>query len=99
MTPTRGTGRSSGWGGRRFAFRARGRAAARRWQSSFRKALREALGLARMDRELAGWRVRARRAEVKRSPGYTRRKWYCWTEPPVPPPVVGPEPPGGAGWW
>lgn len=74
-------------GARAYSFHGKGRAAAVRWQRSFRTALRRALGLERMDRELAGWKVRARRFEVRRLPGYTREKWYVWTEPGVPLPV------------
>jgi len=84
-------------GTREFSFKGRGRAAALTWQRGFRAALRRALGLERMDRELAGWKIRATRAETKKLPGYTREKWYVWTEPRVPLPVWVLKPAGAKG--
>lgn len=84
-------------GPRVFGFKAAGRAAAVRWQHAFRKALRDALGLTRMERELAGWKLRARRLDHRRMDGYTREKWYVWTEPGVPLPVWVLKPTGAVG--
>lgn len=71
---------------RRFAFHARDLAQWRRWQSEFRVRLRELLGLAAMERETP-FDYRAERAERVAQEGYTREKWYLWTEPNVPLPI------------
>jgi len=69
---------------RRFAFRARTIARARAWQRAFRTELRRAIGLTNIERDLKGYRPRARRVESVRLDGYVREKWYLMTEPDVP---------------
>jgi hypothetical protein len=71
---------------RRFAFKAKDADELRQWQSAFRRRLRELLGLAAMDREVS-FTGRAELAESVKKDGYTRQKWYLWTEPGVPLPI------------
>jgi hypothetical protein len=67
-----------------YSFKARSWGSAVKWQKSFRKALREALGLTRMEKDLAGYRPRAQRLETKDCGFFIREKWRLWTEPGVP---------------
>ncbi len=69
---------------RRFGFRAGSYTRAATWQRRFRPALRRAIGLENIERDLAGYRPRARRVERVRMEGYVREKWYLMTEPDVP---------------
>ncbi len=68
---------------RRYAFRARTLEELQSWQQAFRERLLESLGLAILERETR-FEGRAERTELVREDGYTREKWYLWTEPDVP---------------
>jgi len=69
---------------REFAFRASTAEQLKAWQEAFRPRLREALGLANMERDLAGHKPRAQRVESADMGEYFREKWYLWTEPDMP---------------
>lgn len=71
---------------RRFAFKAKDAEELRQWQAAFRPRLRELLGLTAMEREVP-FAGRAELAERTKEDGYTREKWYLWTEPNVPLPI------------
>ena len=71
---------------RRFECRARTPGELKAWQAAWRPRLRELLGLAAMSEEVR-FDGRAERAESVRQDGYTREKWYLWTEPDVPLPI------------
>ncbi|UCH36740.1 MAG: acetylxylan esterase [Armatimonadota bacterium] len=69
---------------RRFAFKAKTPAELKAWQGKFRPRLREALGVTNMQRDLAGHKPKAEKAEATDLGDYLREKWYLWTEPDVP---------------
>jgi len=69
---------------RQFAFDATTPAELKSWQNRFRPRLREALGLANMERDLAKHRLKAERSEQTDLGDYVREKWHLWTEPDVP---------------
>jgi hypothetical protein len=54
------------------------------WQADFRPALKEILGLTRMEAALAGHLPWAEQIGAKTLEGYTREEWRLWTEPDVP---------------
>jgi dienelactone hydrolase len=68
----------------RFAFSAAGRDDLATWQSQFREALREALGLKRMEAELAGFVPKAELIETTDMGSYIRERWRLLVEPTVP---------------
>lgn len=70
----------------RFACKAKTTDELAAWQATFRPRLRELLGLTLMDKEVP-FNYRAERAESVALDGYTREKWYLWTEPNVPLPL------------
>ena len=73
---------------RKYAFKAGDRGGAETWRESFRAELRGALGVANMERDLAGYAPRAEVVERDEMPGgIIREKMLFWTEPDVPLPV------------
>lgn len=69
---------------REFAFNATTPTEVRSWQSRFRPRLREALGLANLERDLAKHRPQAEQAEQVDLGDCIREKWHLWVEPDVP---------------
>ena len=67
-----------------FSFRSKNKGSAIKWQKQFRKALRLALGITRMEKELAGYWPRAQKLETVDCGFFIREKWRLWTEPGVP---------------
>ena len=54
------------------------------WQERFRPRLREALGLHRMEQDLAGHRPTAERLASQDLGDHVRERWQLWVEPAVP---------------
>src|SRR5690606_39041314 len=58
----------------------------REWQSRLRARVRELLGVTHLEQEVR-FEHRAEQAESVHLDGYTREKWYLYTEPNVPLPI------------
>lgn len=71
---------------RRLTCKASSLAEFREWQAAFRTRLRDLLGVTNMTHEVR-FEGRAERVETATLDGYTREKWYLWTEPSVPLPI------------
>ena len=71
---------------RRLAFQARTREELLAWQTALRGRLHELLGLTAMKTEVS-FAGRAEKVESLALDGYTREKWYLWTERDVPLPI------------
>jgi dienelactone hydrolase len=67
-----------------FAFRGHSCQDLTHWQAELRERLKEALGLRRIERDMAGFLPRAEQVRVEGMDGYTREQWLIWTEPDVP---------------
>jgi len=80
-----------------YSFHAKTRDAAKKWQTGFRRALREAMGITRMEKDFAGYRPRAQKLETVDCGFFVREKWRLWTEPGVPLPFWLLRPPVSAG--
>lgn len=58
------------------------------WQTNFRSALKETLGIARLEKDLAGYEVKSQKL-TSEDVGYAlREQWVIWTEPDVPMSIV-----------
>ena len=79
-----------------YSFRAKNRTGANIWQKRFRSALREALGVSRMEKDLSGHRLHAQKQATADRGFYVEEKWLLWTEPGVPQPFWLLRPPGPA---
>lgn len=71
---------------RRLSFQAKNAEELKQWQTALRARMMELLGLNNLAREVK-FENRAERAESVRLDGYTREKWYLYTEPDVPLPI------------
>ncbi len=69
---------------RSFSFHGDSRQDLDGWQAEFRAKLRDALGLSRMEQEMAGTLPRAEQVRAEDLDSYRREQWLLWTEPDVP---------------
>ena len=67
-----------------FAFTADTHVGWEAWQATFRPRLRQALGLATIAQDLAGYTPRAERDASVAFDDYVRESWHLWVEPTVP---------------
>ncbi|MHB9033960.1 MAG: alpha/beta hydrolase family protein, partial [Anaerolineae bacterium] len=67
-----------------FACRAANPAELAAWQAAFRPALRRALGLERLEADLAHHQPHAERRSSEPCEGYTREEWTLTVEPDLP---------------
>ncbi len=58
------------------------------WQEEFRDALKDRLGISRLENRLDSYRVKAERVDSEDVGYAVRERWRVWTEPGVPLPVV-----------
>lgn len=58
------------------------------WQKDFRMALKKQLGLTLLEEKYKNYIPRAERRTTEDMGSYVRERWYIWTEPNVPLPVV-----------
>jgi hypothetical protein len=59
-----------------------------KWQTNFRAALKEKLGLAKIERQLKGYKPKTERIDSEDLGYAIRERWVIWTEPTVPLPFV-----------
>lgn len=59
-----------------------------KWQHSYLYALKDVLGLNIIEKELAGYVLKAEMKESEKRESFILQKWIIWTEPDVPIPIV-----------
>lgn len=72
----------------KFRFNGTGRNAVIKWQQAFLPHLKQAIGLDKMEGQLAGYIPRAEKKETEERNGFVLEKWIIWTEPDIPLPIV-----------